>query len=57
MRCRQATVVTNSHQGPPQKATTRKHVEIAAERAYCDGPPHCHKKALDQANALLAQLK
>lgn len=29
------------------KQTARKHAEIAKERAYCDGPPHVYKKALD----------
>jgi tetratricopeptide (TPR) repeat protein len=38
------------------KATARKHAEIAKERAYCDGPPYAYQKALDTATQLLAQL-
>jgi tetratricopeptide (TPR) repeat protein len=38
------------------KAGARKHAETAKERAYCDGPPHCYKKALDTANQTLAKL-
>ncbi|MGD0551625.1 MAG: DUF4062 domain-containing protein [Sedimentisphaerales bacterium] len=38
------------------KATARKHAEIAKERAYCDGPPCAYQKALDTATHLLAQL-
>ena len=32
------------------------HAEIAHERAWCDGPPHCYKAALDEANRLLDEL-
>ena len=32
------------------------HAETAHERAWCDGPPHCYKPALDQAEAVLKQL-
>ncbi len=31
----------------------RKHARIARERAWCDGPPHCYKPALDEAERLL----
>ncbi|MGA9349764.1 MAG: hypothetical protein WBW48_13300 [Anaerolineae bacterium] len=31
----------------------RKHAEIAKERAWCDGPPHCYKPALEQAERIL----
>lgn len=24
-------------------------LEMAKERAFCDGPPYCYKKALDEA--------
>jgi len=34
-------------------ATARRQAEIARERAWCDGPPHCYKPALDEADALL----
>jgi hypothetical protein len=30
----------------------RRHAEIARERAWCDGPPHCYKPALDEAERL-----
>ncbi len=30
---------------------------IARERAWCDGPPHCYKPALDEADALLLRCK
>ncbi|MBP7049401.1 MAG: DUF4062 domain-containing protein [Phycisphaerae bacterium] len=39
------------------KTTARKHAGIAKERAWCDGPPWCYKKALDQAEQMLAKLK
>ena len=32
------------------------HARKAHERAWCDGPPHCYKPALDEADRLLAQL-
>jgi hypothetical protein len=35
-------------------AEARRHAEIAKERAWCDGPPHCYKPALDEADSLLA---
>ncbi len=34
-------------------AEAQKHAEIAKERAWCDGPPHCYKPALDEAERLL----
>ncbi len=34
----------------------RKHAEIAYERAWCDGPPHCYKPALDEAEQMLRDL-
>ena len=34
----------------------RHHAEIGRERSWCDGPPHCYKPALDEADALLAKL-
>lgn len=34
----------------------RRQAEIAKERAWCDGPPHCYKPALDQAEELLAKV-
>jgi hypothetical protein len=35
------------------RAEARRHAEIARERAWCDGPPHCYKPALDEAESLL----
>ncbi len=32
----------------------RRQAEIARERARCDGPPHCYKAALEEAERLLA---
>jgi tetratricopeptide (TPR) repeat protein len=37
-------------------AEALKHAEIAKERAWCDGPPYCYKKALDNAERMLAKL-
>jgi tetratricopeptide (TPR) repeat protein len=37
--------------------TAREHAEIARERAWCDGPPHCYKTALDEAEAMLKVLE
>jgi tetratricopeptide (TPR) repeat protein len=34
----------------------RHHAEIARERAWCDGRPHCYKPALDEAESLLAKV-
>ena len=31
----------------------RRHAEIAKERAWCDGPPHCYKPALEEAERML----
>ena len=31
----------------------RKHAEVAKERAWCDGPPHCYKPALEAAERIL----
>ncbi|MBN2129920.1 MAG: DUF4062 domain-containing protein [Sedimentisphaerales bacterium] len=38
------------------EATAKNHAEIAKERAWCDGPPHCYRKALDEAERILAKL-
>jgi tetratricopeptide (TPR) repeat protein len=41
-------------------ATDRKaaaeHARMGYERAWCDGPPHCYKPALEEAARLLAEL-
>ncbi len=34
----------------------KREAEIAKERALCDGPPHCYKPALDEAEKLLKQI-
>ena len=34
----------------------REHAETARERAWCDGPPHCYKPALDEAEGMLREL-
>jgi len=34
----------------------RKHAEIAKERAWCQGPPHCYKPALEEAERLLEEI-
>lgn len=41
-------------QGDRQAAAD--HAGIAYERAWCDGPPHCYKPALDEAERLLKEL-
>ena len=38
------------------RETARKEAEIAKERAWCDGPPHCYKPALDEAEKMLKEL-
>ena len=40
--------------GDPKSA--EKHATTAYERAWCDGPPHCYKPALDEAERLLTEL-
>ena len=43
--------------GESDRVTARQHAEIAKERAWCDGPPHCYRKALDEAEEMLAKLQ
>jgi hypothetical protein len=38
------------------RKTAQHHAAIAYERAWCDGPPHCYKPALEQAEPMLKQL-
>ncbi len=33
----------------------KEHAEVAKERAWCDGPPHCYKPALEEAERLLEE--
>jgi tetratricopeptide (TPR) repeat protein len=35
--------------------TAKEHAEKGRERAWCDGPPHCYKPALEEAERLLAE--
>jgi tetratricopeptide (TPR) repeat protein len=42
--------------GAGDREGARKHAEIAKERAWCDGPPHCYKPALDEAEGMLREL-
>jgi tetratricopeptide (TPR) repeat protein len=37
-------------------AEAREHAEIAKDRAWCDGPPHCYKPALEEAEGLLGEM-
>ena len=37
------------------RQAARHHAEIARERAWCDGPPHSYKPALEEAELLLAE--
>ena len=37
------------------RKAAREHAEVAKERAWCDGPPHCYKPALEEAERLLAE--
>ncbi len=39
-----------------KRLSAREHAETAKERAWCDGPPHCYKPALDEAERLLKEL-
>lgn len=38
------------------REAAREHAETARERAWCDGPPHCYKSALDEAEGMLKEL-
>jgi tetratricopeptide (TPR) repeat protein len=38
------------------RGTSRKEAELAKERAWCDGPPHCYKPALEEAEKMLQEL-
>jgi len=38
------------------RRTAQKQAELAYERAWCDGPPHCYKPALEQAEKMLREL-
>jgi tetratricopeptide (TPR) repeat protein len=51
-----SSVVRPSSSACEALAEARKHAETARERAWCDGPPHCYKPALDEAEKMLATL-
>jgi hypothetical protein len=38
-------------------ALAREHAEKGKERAWCDGPPHGYKPALDEAERLLREIE
>jgi hypothetical protein len=38
-------------------AEAREQAEIAKERAWCDGRPHCYKPALEEAEGLLEEME
>ncbi|HUV05579.1 MAG TPA: DUF4062 domain-containing protein [Armatimonadota bacterium] len=38
------------------RASAVNHAQTARERALCDGPPHCYKPALEEADRLLKEL-
>lgn len=38
------------------REAAKKHAATAHERAWCDGPPHCYKPALEKAERLLKEL-
>lgn len=42
--------------GASEREAARQHAETARERAWCDGPPHCYKPALDEAEGMLKEL-
>lgn len=39
------------------KPAAQSHAQTAREYALCDGPPHCYKKALDNADQMLTRLR
>jgi tetratricopeptide (TPR) repeat protein len=38
------------------RAAARRHARIVKERAWCDGPPHCYRPALDEAERMLGEI-
>ncbi len=39
-----------------EPAAAAQHAQTAYRRAWCDGPPHCYRPALDEAEQLLSDL-
>jgi tetratricopeptide (TPR) repeat protein len=61
-RCEYRLVQADAHNFLAQMAldegerkAAREHAETAKERAWCDGPPHCYKPALEEAERLLGE--
>ncbi len=61
-RCEYRLVQADAHNllaqlalGAGDKKAARRHAETARERAWCDGPPHCYKPALEEAERLLKE--
>jgi len=48
-------LATLAHEGGDCESAA-EHARTAYERAWCDGPPHCYKPALDEAKRLLDEL-
>jgi tetratricopeptide (TPR) repeat protein len=48
-----ARLALDAGDGPP---TAGEHARIGYGRAWCDGPPHCYKPALEEAVRLLGEL-
>jgi tetratricopeptide (TPR) repeat protein len=42
--------------GGGEREAAKAHAATAYERAWCDGPPHCYKPALDEAAGMLREL-
>jgi tetratricopeptide (TPR) repeat protein len=40
-----------------EREAAKGHAATAYERAWCDGPPHCYKPALDEAAGMLQELR
>jgi tetratricopeptide (TPR) repeat protein len=42
--------------GEGETAKAREYAEMAKERAFCDGPPYCYKKALEEAEEKIKKI-
>jgi len=52
--CHNLLAALSQQEGATEAAIN--HAQTAYERAWCDGPPHCYKPALDEAERLLKSL-
>ena len=52
--CHNFLAAFSQHEGDTKAAI--EHARTAYERAWCDGPPHCYKPALEEAERLLNSL-